>query len=286
MDRALFLDLVNEVLKIVGREPLAAGGSEQKIICVLPEDRVLQILAGPGSGKTEMLVWRVLYELFVVAIKSERVMVTTFTRRAATELQVRVVERSDALMAAAARRGISVGDPLVHDLRIGTIHGLCDSLLAEFDDTYAASGTDVIDETEIRVRLARDYRWALGFSYPAPKRVLNRLFENQRLMRFFASNFTISRAARRNRQRQCQLRYGGWFSPVRALCQTLFFRCLCGQADSTNPDSREISETAGNYRYCWHGLCFMWMTFCLEQRTYNNSKSTQQIRSYSKPGGE
>ncbi|HYH64959.1 MAG TPA: UvrD-helicase domain-containing protein [Urbifossiella sp.] len=49
------------------------------IITVRPDDRVLQILAGPGSGKTEVLVWRVLYDLCVLGTPSERVMVTTFT---------------------------------------------------------------------------------------------------------------------------------------------------------------------------------------------------------------
>ena len=93
-----FFDLLDEVLGLVGRAPLAPGGPERAIIGVRSEDRVLQILAGAGSGKTEMLVWRVLYELLVVGTPSGRVMVTTFTNKAATELAVRVVERSDALL--------------------------------------------------------------------------------------------------------------------------------------------------------------------------------------------
>ncbi len=185
MEDKTFLLLVNDVLKQVGRESLPEGGSGQAVISVLPGDRVLQILAGPGSGKTEMLVWRVLYELFVLGTKSERIMVTTFTRRAATELQVRVVERCEGLIGAAKNRGVPASDPLVHDLRIGTIHSLCDSLLAEFDDAYAMNGTQVIDEAEVSIRLARDHRMSLGFSNSPPKRVLNRLFENQELMSLF-----------------------------------------------------------------------------------------------------
>jgi hypothetical protein len=64
----IFFDLVDEVLIEVGREPL--GGGHRRIITVRPEDRVLQILAGAGSGKTEMLVWRVLYELLVSRVRS------------------------------------------------------------------------------------------------------------------------------------------------------------------------------------------------------------------------
>lgn len=173
---AVFLKLVNHVLEGIGRDVLPTNGAHHRIICVTPKDSVLQILAGPGSGKTEALVWRVLYELFVNGVASQKVMVTTFTRRAATELQVRLVERSDALQKAGKDRGVTIGDPKVHDLRIGTIHSLCDSLLAEFDTTHMECGTQVVDDAEVTVRIVRDHRYSLGYSNPpnAP-RLLNRL---------------------------------------------------------------------------------------------------------------
>ena len=154
-----FFQCVDEVLETAGRQKLEEAN--RRILSVHPEDRVLQILAGPGSGKTEMLVWRVLYELFVLGTAANRVLVTTFTRKAATELSVRVVERSDALIERAKARGIAVADPQVHDLRVGTIHSLCDSLLAEFDADYMAAGSEVIDEVETTVRLARELRRSL-----------------------------------------------------------------------------------------------------------------------------
>src|SRR5215469_11067925 len=117
LSEADFFGLLDEVLGFVGRTPLAPGGPERSIISVRPEDRVLQILAGAGSGKTEMLVWRVLYQLLVAGTPSSRVMVTTFTNKAATELSVRVVERSDALLEQARKRGLEPADPHVHDLR-------------------------------------------------------------------------------------------------------------------------------------------------------------------------
>jgi DNA helicase-2/ATP-dependent DNA helicase PcrA len=182
----VFLELVNQVLKDVGREELPKAGPQQRIITIEPTDRVLQILAGPGSGKTEMLVWRVLYESFVLGVPAQRVMVTTFTRRAATELQVRLVERSDALMSAANKRGFTATDPKVHDLRVGTIHSLCDSLLAEFDTGYVENGTQLIDDIEVGVRIARDYRLSLGYNNPPkPPRVLNRLLSNPALTLLF-----------------------------------------------------------------------------------------------------
>src|ERR1700739_479861 len=182
----LFFELLNEVLVSFGREPLDAASAHKKVIQVLPTDRVLQILAGPGSGKTEVIVWRVLYELFVNLASPTRLLVTTFTNRAATELEIRRVERSDEFVLIAIQRGLGIRDPQVHNLRIGTIHSLCDALLAEYDTTYVEAGTQVIDEAETAVRIARSYRYKLGFSTP-PKtpRVLNRLEAYEPLVALF-----------------------------------------------------------------------------------------------------
>lgn len=179
----VFFDLVNEVLALFKRDPLTHPYVSS--ITVTPKDRVLQILAGPGSGKTEVIIWRVLYELFVLGTASTRLLVTTFTKRAATELEVRVVERSDAFLQLAHSHGITLDDPHVHDLRIGTIHSLCDELLAEFDTAYLEDGTELIDEPEMAVRLARD-RYQLGFNTPPkPPRVINRLLARPELISLF-----------------------------------------------------------------------------------------------------
>jgi DNA helicase II / ATP-dependent DNA helicase PcrA len=187
VDAAVFLDLVDEVLVGVGRPPLDRKSAQPAIITVDDADQVLQILAGPGSGKTEMLVWRMLYELVVRGTSAERVLITTFTRKAATELEVRVVERLDALLFAAKTRGIDVPDPHVHDVRIGTIHSLCDRLLRELDSAYMAEGAELIDEYQTAVRLARQYRFTLGFeSRPGqPPRLVNRLIDREMLTALF-----------------------------------------------------------------------------------------------------
>src|SRR4051812_21513332 len=154
----VFLELVDDVLRDVGRAPLPNDGPEKRIVVVESGDRVLQILAGPGAGKTELLVWRVLYDLFVNGTPSSQILVTTFTRRAATELEVRAVERVESLVTLARRKGLTLPDVRPHDLRIGTIHSLCDQLLREFDTNYLESGTQLVDEIEIAVRIAREHR--------------------------------------------------------------------------------------------------------------------------------
>jgi superfamily I DNA/RNA helicase len=187
---AIFFELVDEVLRSLGREGLARIGPQRAVIEVTPTDRVLQILAGPGSGKTEMLAWRVLYELFVARTAASRVIVTTFTRRAATELQVRVVERADEFSRLALARGYNAIDPHVHDLRIGTIHSLCDALLAEFDPAYMEAGSELIDEIEAAIRLSRQWRFALHWSKPPqPPRLVNRLRGNEALVALFRASW-------------------------------------------------------------------------------------------------
>lgn len=150
-----FFNLANGVLQETGRGSIPADSHEEKIIRVLANDRVLQILAGPGSGKTEMLVWRVLYELFVLETPSERLIVTTFTRRAAAELSLRLAERCDALIRHATEQSIEIDDPHVHDVQVGTIHSLCDALLSEWDADYLDQGIELIDEVEAKIRLAK-----------------------------------------------------------------------------------------------------------------------------------
>ena len=177
---AIFFELANDVLVAGGRPPL--GDLQKRIIEVSEEDLVLQILAGPGAGKTEVLVWRVLYELFVRSADPTRVMVTTFTRKAAQELNVRMVERSDDFLEVARERGLEIVDPRVHDLRIGTIHALCDELLTEFDDEHLAEGKELIDEVETRLRLLRCRNWAFR---DKNRQLLKELLDTEQLTSLF-----------------------------------------------------------------------------------------------------
>lgn len=52
-------------------------------------DRILQIVAGPGSGKTTVLVLRALRFVLVKDVLPEKILITTFTRKAARELRTR-----------------------------------------------------------------------------------------------------------------------------------------------------------------------------------------------------
>ncbi|MFW9886706.1 MAG: UvrD-helicase domain-containing protein [Candidatus Thorarchaeota archaeon] len=88
----------------------------------------LWIIAGPGTGKTEVLVIRCLKLLFCDDIDPESIMVTTFTEKAARNLQDRILDSS--LFLASQFPEIQAGD--VHKVRTGTLHSLCNDILQEY----------------------------------------------------------------------------------------------------------------------------------------------------------
>ena len=81
-----FLDIVDSRLRRNLRNP----DNEAQLKAVLhADDRILQIVAGPGSGKTTVLVLRALRFVFVEDVLPENIVITTFTRKAARELRTR-----------------------------------------------------------------------------------------------------------------------------------------------------------------------------------------------------
>jgi len=74
------------------RDVLRRDLNEPQRECVLhPTHPALMIVAGPGSGKTTVLVLRALRHVLVDGMNPESVMITTFTRKAAGELSSRLL---------------------------------------------------------------------------------------------------------------------------------------------------------------------------------------------------
>jgi DNA helicase-2/ATP-dependent DNA helicase PcrA len=93
------------------------------------------VMAGPGSGKTEVLTLFVLRLLYVDGdpiqperVPPESIFVTTFTEKAARNLEDRIAAYRARIVA--ARPDLAAID--VSKLRIGTLHGLCNDLLQEY----------------------------------------------------------------------------------------------------------------------------------------------------------
>ncbi len=88
----------------------------------------LWLIAGPGSGKSEVLVTRTLRLLCVDGVAPRSVFVTTFTVKAARNLQDRLASYLSVLQ----HHFPALGSVDLSDLRIGTIHSLCNDILQEY----------------------------------------------------------------------------------------------------------------------------------------------------------
>ena len=67
--------------------------NENQEECIIhPAKTPLMIVAGPGSGKTTVLVLRALRLIFVDGFRPEEILITTFTRKAAAEIRARLIE--------------------------------------------------------------------------------------------------------------------------------------------------------------------------------------------------
>lgn len=98
------------------------------------EGSPLLIIAGPGSGKTEVLAWRVAYLVRSGRVLPENVLAATFTNKAALGLKDRIQQKL-----------VNVN---VESMQVSTIHSFASYLLRRFSDqTTFPHGFRLLDET-------------------------------------------------------------------------------------------------------------------------------------------
>ena len=98
-------------------------------------DRHVSVTAGPGAGKTTVLVERYLHILRSRDINVDQIVAITFTNRAANEMRERLRREIDRLLRSAApeeRRTWMRHKRTLDGAVITTIHGFCARLLREF----------------------------------------------------------------------------------------------------------------------------------------------------------
>lgn len=114
------------------------GLTESQQDAVRSDARRLLVVAGAGSGKTEVIARRIAWEVGVHGVERDRITAFTFTERAAEEMQFRV--RSH--LAQLTGNG---DDQTLGGMYVGTIHSFCLKLLRELKaDTF--HNFDVLDD--------------------------------------------------------------------------------------------------------------------------------------------
>ncbi|MXR20304.1 UvrD-helicase domain-containing protein [Halobacterium bonnevillei] len=113
-------------------------------------DRPVHVTAGPGSGKSEVSIARVAKWLLVDGEPPRSIVLTTFTKKAAQNLEQRLVDRLSAF---------GVGGAIdASEVWVGTLHQLCSDIMREYRwDEY--TDVELLDEDaqELFIRRESDF---------------------------------------------------------------------------------------------------------------------------------
>lgn len=114
--------------------------TDRQADAVRSDARRLLIVAGAGSGKTEVVARRIAWQIATESEERDRIVAFTFTERAAEELQFRVRRHLAQIV-----DGDDDGTPVLGGMYVGTIHGYCLKQLRDLkpDDFH---NFDVLDD--------------------------------------------------------------------------------------------------------------------------------------------
>ena len=120
---------------------------EQKAIVEYDGNQFLSVQAGPGSGKTRVIVEKVKYMVKELKVRPESFLIITFSTKAADELRERLIEGE-----------IPASD--VQKMQISTIHSFCFKILEE----TGTVGLDIVAEGDKLNLFIRKHLNDLGFT--------------------------------------------------------------------------------------------------------------------------
>ncbi|MBK7786812.1 MAG: ATP-dependent helicase [Gemmatimonadetes bacterium] len=116
----------------------------------------LYLPAGPGSGKTRVLLWRTVNLIVFHGAKPDEILLSTFTEKAALQLR----EGLRTLLAAASNHTRKPYDTA--RLYVGTLHSLCHRILGDrrfYPNRGRGEAVILLDELDQYLHLARRRTW-------------------------------------------------------------------------------------------------------------------------------
>ncbi|KAG2070745.1 UvrD-helicase-domain-containing protein [Suillus decipiens] len=99
----------------------------------------LQILAGPGSGKTKVLTSRIAYMILHHEIDPSSICAVTFTNKAANEMRARLFKL--------------IGKDSVNKVKLGTFHAICALFLRKYGTSVGLNGNFTICDSDESKRI-------------------------------------------------------------------------------------------------------------------------------------
>jgi DNA polymerase III epsilon subunit family exonuclease len=116
--------------------------NEQQRQAVHFGDAPLLVLAGPGTGKTRVITYRVAHLIESGRVPPKRILTLTFTNKAAQELGERVYKL--------------LGESVGGEVWIGTFHNICSRLLREEPEAYGIRPDFAVFDQETQQAILRD----------------------------------------------------------------------------------------------------------------------------------
>jgi len=107
--------------------------NDQQREAIIHLDGPLFLTAGPGSGKTRVLLWRTLNLIVFHGVKPEEIYLSTFTEKAAHQLK-------EGLRTILGMVTNINGQPYdLTPMYIGTVHSLCQRILSDRRHSYKST---------------------------------------------------------------------------------------------------------------------------------------------------
>ena len=137
--------------------------NEQQQVAVTQTEGPVMVLAGAGSGKTRVLTYRIAYMMAVNNINPYRILVLTFTNKAAAEMRERIVQL--------------VGGEMARSVTMGTFHSVFYRILRAEAERIGYSTNITIYDTDDSKSLIKSIIKEMGLDPKqyTPGFVLNRI---------------------------------------------------------------------------------------------------------------